>query len=103
MCNGIESDKNVEGVGLGLAIVKEMVNLLEGDITLNSIPNSGSSFTIKFKAKYPLVESEPETEKKNKVLDRVHTMHLIEWLQALQSVMLLAQACLEIYLILKKN
>ncbi|MFD0963365.1 ATP-binding response regulator [Pseudofulvibacter geojedonensis] len=76
--NRVESLKNVEGVGLGLAIVREMVNLLNGNLTLKSKPNLGSSFTLEFKAKYPLVELDTEKKKKiskAKTLKKNQTKH----------------------------
>ncbi len=35
-----------QGMGLGLAIVKQLVTLMEGDITVDSAPQQGSTFTV---------------------------------------------------------
>ncbi|MEO6914973.1 MAG: sensor histidine kinase, partial [Chitinophagaceae bacterium] len=37
---------NIQGTGLGLHIVKRYVNMLEGEITLNSEINKGTTFNI---------------------------------------------------------
>jgi len=37
---------NVPGTGLGLNIVKRYVELLHGDISFTSFPNSGTEFTL---------------------------------------------------------
>jgi PAS domain S-box-containing protein len=39
---------NIQGTGLGLNIVKKYVELLEGNISFNSKPNEGTTFTIVF-------------------------------------------------------
>lgn len=43
-----QSNKLHGGTGLGLAIVKNLSKLMGGDITLNSIKNEGSTFTVSF-------------------------------------------------------
>lgn len=39
-------DPGVEGLGLGLAIVRELVDIMEGKITVKSAPGKGTSFRI---------------------------------------------------------
>ena len=41
-------DRNYEGSGLGLSVVKRVVELLEGDITVRSIPGVGTVFQLTF-------------------------------------------------------
>lgn len=41
-----KNNRYIEGTGLGLAIVKQLVDLMGGDITVNSVYTKGSSFTI---------------------------------------------------------
>ncbi len=43
-----------QGTGLGLAIVKNSTLLLNGEITLQSVKNSGSSFTVKIPAEFKI-------------------------------------------------
>ena len=42
-----------EGTGLGLAITKQLVNMLGGEISFESVPNRGSTFRIKMPIVYP--------------------------------------------------
>jgi signal transduction histidine kinase len=38
--------KNIQGIGMGLYLVKKTIDSLNGEITVNSIPGTGSEFTI---------------------------------------------------------
>lgn len=42
-----EKTKDISGSGLGLSIVKKVVELYEGTITVDSTPDSGTTFTVK--------------------------------------------------------
>ena len=44
----IDEEKNtkIEGTGLGLSIVKQLVELMDGEITVNSVYTQGSNFTV---------------------------------------------------------
>lgn len=74
----IPTSKNVKGSGLGLSFVKELVQLLHGDIQLESDINKGAKFTItlpieriekiKKQEKSPEEIAEASMHKKNSIL-----------------------------------
>ncbi len=41
-----EKNRHIEGTGLGLSIVKQLVELMDGDISVNSVYTQGSTFTV---------------------------------------------------------
>jgi PAS domain S-box-containing protein len=47
----LNSKRNIGGTGLGLSIVKGLVNLLEGEINLQSEPGKGSTFSFFIKGR----------------------------------------------------
>lgn len=44
-----EKNRYIEGTGLGLSIVKQLIELMDGEITVNSVYGEGSSFNIMIK------------------------------------------------------
>lgn len=47
-----DTSHSVEGNGLGLALVKRVVDILDGEIDVESVPEEGSEFIVKLR-KYP--------------------------------------------------
>ncbi len=42
-----EKNRNIEGTGLGLSIVKQLVEMMKGEVTVNSLYSKGSTFIVK--------------------------------------------------------
>ena len=47
-----DSNKHIEGTGLGLTIVKQLVDLMGGKITVNSVYTKGSTFILEIPQEY---------------------------------------------------
>ena len=60
--NRLENSIDIEGVGLGLTIVKEIVELMKGDLHIESEINKGTAFTINIKVKPSFIQIEPSKE-----------------------------------------
>lgn len=45
-----DKSRSGEGNGLGLALVKRVIDMLGGDIRVESVPDKGSSFVVEIKA-----------------------------------------------------
>ncbi|WP_438710447.1 ATP-binding response regulator [Aquimarina muelleri] len=67
------TDKRVSGTGLGLAIVKNLVDLLNGEIKVNSAPEEGTSFNIKLPFKFEITKATPKRKKKKYTLPKSST------------------------------
>ena len=44
--------RNIQGIGIGLSIVKKIIDEVNGEIEINSTPNIGTEFKLKFKRYY---------------------------------------------------
>lgn len=63
--NRLEQHKHVEGNGLGLAITKQLVELLDGEINIESKPNEGSEFVITLRTTTPLKQTKSSLNEKS--------------------------------------
>ncbi|MDY0151501.1 MAG: PAS domain S-box protein [Candidatus Cloacimonas sp.] len=101
-------ERTYEGTGLGLTISRGYLELLGGNILLNSEPGVGSEFCINFPAKYlrdsvddekdldlPLTCNDPEYEKPVSILPRILLIDDDEFNYALTSKMLTGIASIE--------
>ena len=63
-----DKDSNIEGTGLCLAIVKSIVDLMDGDIEVNSVYGENTTFTVSLTQKYV----------KNEELEKEESTNIIE-------------------------
>ena len=42
-----EKNRNIEGTGLGLSIVKQLTDLMDGEVSVNSVYGQGTTFTVR--------------------------------------------------------
>ena len=60
----VDEDRNttIEGTGLGLAITKQLVQMMNGNIVVNSVYGEGSEFTVAIDQRLSLAKLEQEKE-----------------------------------------
>jgi CheY-like chemotaxis protein len=66
--------RNFEGSGLGLTITQKYVELMNGEISVESIPGKGSTFTVKFPMNHEQFQTQQNETSKS--LDTVKTNQL---------------------------
>ena len=59
-------DKQIAGTGLGLAIAKNLIDLLDGEIKVESKIDKGTTFTLKLPFKIEVLKTQSAAEKKKK-------------------------------------
>ena len=67
------TDKRISGTGLGLAIVKNLIDLLNGEIKVDSALEKGTTFNIKLLFKFEVTKTTPERKKKKYTLPKSNT------------------------------
>jgi CheY-like chemotaxis protein/HPt (histidine-containing phosphotransfer) domain-containing protein len=75
----LKSHRKIEGTGLGLSLTKRMVEMMGGNIIVDSEYGRGSTFTVRFKQGYvndiPIGPTVVEKLKNFKFIDEKHQQH----------------------------
>ena len=70
------------GTGLGLAITRRIARLMDGDVTVESTPNVGSTFTLNFLAKPAVGRIETDSDATTPMVDSDHSLSGLQVLLA---------------------
>ena len=66
-----------KGAGLGLAIVKNLVELLQGNTTIKSTPNKGTTIAVNLSYKIDNLPKKKKTQAPTSVIEKLSTKHSI--------------------------
>ncbi len=70
------SSREYQGIGLGLYLCKELVDLMNGELWIESEPNQGSTFYIKFPVEDIIDQPLPDSEEKTRTHDPINDLLL---------------------------
>lgn len=71
------STREYEGAGIGLAIVKRILDLMNGEISVDSEKGQGSTFTLKFPTAFPQIKNGSPERSRVLVADTSEEVHTL--------------------------